>query len=53
MAFASEIDSRLHPSLFHVVSLGQVLPLTTLAARVAAVTRPDERAGILCSSNEA
>jgi uncharacterized iron-regulated membrane protein len=46
MAFESEIDSRLHPSLFHVVPLGQALPLTTLAARVAAVTRPDERVGI-------
>jgi hypothetical protein len=26
MAFESEIDSWLHPSLFHVVPLGQVLP---------------------------
>src|SRR5580704_3905669 len=42
MAFESEIDSWLHPSLFHVVPLGQVLPPATLAARVAAVMRPDD-----------
>ena len=46
MAFESEIDSRLHPSLFHVIPSGQTLPLSTLAVNVAAVMRPDERIGI-------
>jgi len=47
MAFESEIDGRLHPSLFHVTPSGQTLPLSTLAVNVAAVLRPDERIGVL------
>jgi uncharacterized iron-regulated membrane protein len=47
MAFQSEIDGRLHPSLFHVTPSGQTLPLSTLAAHVRGVIRPDERVGII------
>lgn len=46
MAFESEIDSWLHPSLFHVTPKGQPLPLATLSANASTVTRSDERIGI-------
>jgi uncharacterized iron-regulated membrane protein len=46
MAFEPDIDGMLHPSLFRVSPSGQSLPLTTLAANVAGVMRPDERIGI-------
>jgi uncharacterized iron-regulated membrane protein len=47
MAFEWEIDSRLHPSLFHVTPSGQTLPFSTLAVNATSAMRPDERVGII------
>lgn len=46
MAFEPDIDRLLHPSLFRVTPSGEALPLSVLAAKVAAVMRSDERIGI-------
>jgi uncharacterized iron-regulated membrane protein len=46
MAFESDIDRLLHPSLFRVNPSGPALPLTTLAANVAGALKPDERIAI-------
>lgn len=46
MAFESEIDALLHPSLFHVAAIGQPLPIAALTTSVTAVMRSDERIGI-------
>lgn len=43
MAFESDIDRLLHPSLLQVTPSGEALPLTTLAAHVAGMMRPYER----------
>lgn len=46
MAFESDIDQLLHPSLFHVTPVGKALPLGTLAGNAAATLGPGERIGI-------
>lgn len=46
MAFESDIDQLLHPSLFHVTPVGKALPLGTLAGSAAATLGPGERIGI-------
>lgn len=46
MAFESDIDQLLHPSLFHVTPVGKALPLGTLAGNAAAKLGPGERIGI-------
>ena len=46
MAFESDIDQLLHPSLFQVTPVGKALPLDILAANAAATLGPDERIGI-------
>lgn len=46
MAFESDIDQLLHPSLFHVTPIGRALPLGTLARNAAATLGPGERIGI-------
>lgn len=45
MAFESEIDALLHPSLFYVTAMGQPLPIAVLTINVTAVMRSDERIG--------
>jgi uncharacterized iron-regulated membrane protein len=46
MAFESEIDHLLHPTLFRVTPGGQALPLTKLASQVVVVMQPGERIGV-------
>lgn len=46
MAFESDIDQLLHPSLFHVTPVGKALPLDTLAGNAGATLGPGERIGI-------
>jgi uncharacterized iron-regulated membrane protein len=47
MAFESEIDIWLRPSLFRVAPSGQMQSLSALSASVAGVKQPDERIGIV------
>jgi uncharacterized iron-regulated membrane protein len=52
MAFESEIDGLLHPSLFKVVPHGNVLPLGAIIAHVTAELRPQEHIQVCVISSK-